>query len=50
MIEQFIKYKPINMDEFRSLIPLHYRNENMINIDQMKYMNDIFEILELADE
>ncbi len=50
MIELFIKYKPIDMDEFRSTIPQRYRNTNMINIEQMKFINDIFEILELADE
>ena len=50
MIEQFLKYKPLNMDEFRSKIPLNYRNINVINIEQMKFMPYIFEILELADE
>lgn len=50
MIELFVKYKPINMDEFRKSIPMRYRNEQVINIDQMKYINEIFDILELADE
>lgn len=50
MIELFVEHKPINMDEFRSAIPLRYRNEQVINIEQMKYMPEIFEILELADE
>jgi hypothetical protein len=49
-IELFIKHKPINMDEFRKAIPLRYRNEKVINLDQMKYINEIFDILELADE
>ncbi len=50
MIEQFVEHKPIDMDEFRSFIPKRYRNTNMIDIEQMKYLNDIFDILELADE
>jgi hypothetical protein len=50
MIELFIKYKPINITEFREKIPKRYRNENIINIEQMKYINNIFDILELADE
>ncbi len=50
MIELFIKYKPLDIDEFRTKIPLRYRDERIINIDQLKYLNDIFDILELADE
>lgn len=50
MIDIFTKYKPLDMDEFRAKIPIRYRNDNVIDINQMKYMPDIFEILELADE
>lgn len=50
MIEQFVKHKPLEMDDFRTKIPLRYRNTNVIEIEQMKFMPDIFEILELADE
>lgn len=38
------------MDEFRSVIPKRYRNPNIIDIEQMKFINDIFDILEMADE
>jgi superfamily I DNA and/or RNA helicase len=50
MIELFIKYKPLDIDEFRNKIPLRYRDERIINIEQLKYLNDIFDILELGDE
>ena len=50
MIELFVKYKPINIDEFREKIPKRYRDERIIQIEQLKYLNDIFDILELGDE
>lgn len=50
MIEQFVKYKPIDIDEFRNKIPKRYRDERIIHIEQLKYLNDIFDILELSDE
>jgi very-short-patch-repair endonuclease/exonuclease VII small subunit len=50
MIEQFIKYKPLDIDEFRNKIPKQYRDIRVFNIEQLKYLNDIFDILELADE
>lgn len=50
MIELFVKHKPINIDEFREKIPKRYRDESVINIEQLKYLNDIFDILELGDE
>ncbi|MDD3056600.1 MAG: DUF4011 domain-containing protein [Aliarcobacter sp.] len=50
MIELFVKHKPINMDEFREKIPKRYRDERIIHIEQLKYLNDIFDILELGDE
>ncbi len=50
MIELFIKYKPINIDEFREKIPKRYRDERIIHIEQLKYLNDIFDIIELSDE
>ena len=50
MIEMFVKHKPINIDEFREKIPKRYRNESVIDIEQLKYLNDIFDILELGDE
>ena len=43
MIDQFIKHKPMDMDEFRNKIPLKIRNS--INREQLVYMNDIFEVL-----
>ena len=50
MIELFVKHKPLNIDDFRNKIPQRYRNENVINVEQMKYINDIFDILEMGDE
>ena len=50
MIELFVKHKPINIDEFREKIPKRYRDERIIDIEQLKYLNDIFDILELGDE
>ncbi|WP_066154793.1 DUF4011 domain-containing protein [Aliarcobacter cryaerophilus] len=50
MIELFVKHKPINIDEFREKIPKRYRDERIIHIEQLKYLNDIFDILELGDE
>jgi superfamily I DNA and/or RNA helicase len=50
MIELFVKHKPINIDEFREKIPKRYRDERIIHIEQLKYLNDIFDILELSDE
>lgn len=48
MIDQFIKHKPIDMDEFREKIPYKFR-EN-IDRNQLFYMDSIFEILEMANE
>ncbi|MAC84779.1 MAG: hypothetical protein CL624_11670 [Arcobacter sp.] len=48
MIDQFIRHKPIDMDEFRNKISLRLRTS--IDKDQLVYMNKIFEILEMADE
>lgn len=48
MIDQFIKQKPIDMDEFRLKIPQKLR-EN-IDREQVKYLSTIFEILDMADE
>jgi len=48
MIDQFIKYKPLDMDEFRDKIALKLRMN--IEREQLIYMNSIFEILEMADE
>lgn len=50
MIELFVKHKPLNMDDFRNKIPKRYRDERIIHLDQLKYLNDIFDILELGDE
>ncbi|PRM90636.1 hypothetical protein CJ671_02165 [Aliarcobacter cryaerophilus] len=50
MIELFVKHKPLNIDDFRNKIPKRYRDERIIHIDQLKYLNDIFDILELGDE
>lgn len=50
MIELFVKHKPLNIDEFRNKIPKRYRDERIIHIEQLKYLNDIFDILELGDE
>jgi len=50
MIELFVKHKPLNIDDFRNKIPQRYRNENVIDVEQMKYINDIFDILEMGDE
>lgn len=45
-----VKHKPIDMDEFRRTIPKRYRNTNVIDIEQMKFINNIFDILEMADK
>lgn len=47
MIDQFISHKPIDMDEFRTSIPMPYRLK--IEREQLIYMNKIFEILEMAE-
>jgi len=48
MIEQFIKYKPLDRDEFKNKISLRIRQS--IEPEQMSFIDDIFEILEMADE
>lgn len=48
MIDQFIKYKPLDMDEFRNKISLKLRTN--IDREQLIYMDSIFEILEMSDE
>lgn len=50
MIELFVKHKPLSLDDFRNKIPQRYRNENVIDVEQLKYINDIFDILEMGDE
>jgi len=44
MIEQFIKYKTLNREEFQSKISIRIRQS--IDPDQMVFMDDIFEILD----
>lgn len=48
MIDQFVKYKPLNMDEFRNKIPMRLRTN--INPEQLIYMPEIFDIIEMSDE
>lgn len=48
MIDQFIKQKPLDMDEFRSKVPQTLRET--IDRNQVKYLSTIFEILDMADE
>jgi superfamily I DNA and/or RNA helicase/very-short-patch-repair endonuclease len=48
MIDQFVKQKPKDMDEFRLKVPLKIR-EN-IDRDQVKFLSMIFDIIEMADE
>jgi very-short-patch-repair endonuclease len=48
MIEQFIKYKPLDRDEFQKKISLRIRQS--IDPEQMSFIDDIFEILEMADK
>ncbi|MCF6310024.1 MAG: DUF559 domain-containing protein [Sulfurimonas sp.] len=48
MLDQFLKYKPLDMDEFRSKIPMKLRTG--IEREQLVYMNTIFEILDMNDE
>jgi len=45
MLDQFIKHKPLDMDEFRKKIPLKLRES--INPEQLMFMDRIFEILEM---
>ena len=47
MLDQFIKHKPLDMDEFRKKIPLKLRES--INREQLMFMDRIFEILETID-
>lgn len=48
MIDQFVKHKPLDMDDFRDKIALKLRTS--IDREQLVYMDNIFEILEMADE
>jgi very-short-patch-repair endonuclease len=48
MLDQFLKHKPLDMDEFRSKIPMKLRTG--IEREQLVYMNTIFEILDMNDE
>lgn len=48
MIEEFINYKPINKEEFTAKISFKLRDN--IEPEQMIYINEIFEILEMIDE
>jgi hypothetical protein len=48
MIDQFVKQKPKDMDEFRSKVPQKLR-EN-IDRDQVKFLSLIFDIIEMSDE
>ena len=43
MLEAFLQYRPTNMGEFRDRIPLSLRET--IDVDQLKYINRIFELL-----
>ena len=45
MIEKFIIYKPINIAEFRDNIS----NKN-IDIKQVKFLDKIFEIIEITEK
>ena len=48
MIDQFIKYKPLDREEFKSKISLRIRQN--IEPDQMVFIDDIFEMLEMTVE
>ncbi len=48
MLDQFLQKKPRDMDDFREKISLELR-EN-INREEIRFLGDIFEILEMADE
>jgi len=48
MLDQFLKHKPLDMDEFRSKIPMKLRTG--IEREQLVYMNTVFEILDMNDE
>lgn len=48
MIDQFVKQKPKDMDEFRSKVPQKLRES--IDRDQVKFLSMIFDIIEMADE
>ena len=48
MIDQFVKQKPKDMDEFRSKVPQKLRES--IDRDQGKFLSMIFDIIEMADE
>lgn len=48
MIDQFVKQKPKDMDEFRSKIQQQLREG--IDRDQVKFLSMIFNIIEMADE
>ena len=48
MIDQFIKQKPKDMDEFRFKVSQKLR-EN-IDREQVKFLANIFDIIEMADE
>jgi len=44
MIDQFMKYRPIDREEFKKKIPLRVRQS--IDPEQMSFIDDIFEILD----
>lgn|GEM_PF-5446510 len=48
IIEEFLNYKPIDKEEFTSKISFKFRDN--IEPGQMIYINEIFEILEMANE
>ncbi|MEA3497511.1 MAG: hypothetical protein U9R16_00495 [Campylobacterota bacterium] len=48
MIDKFIKYKPIDMDEFRDKIDMKLKKN--IDRNQLCFIDKIFDILEMADE
>ena len=48
MIEQLVLKKPISTEEFREKIPLKLRDN--IKLEQMKFLRDIFELIEMSEE
>ncbi len=48
MIDQFVKQKPKDMDEFRIKVPQRLRE--IIDRKQVKFLSVIFDIIEMADE
>lgn len=47
MIQELLIFKPINIEDFRTKISFKLRD--YIELEQMKYIDNIFEIIEVSE-